>query len=226
MNLLDLGILILLGLVTIRGYFRGLFQELAVLVGLVAGVLVAAHAYLRLAAYLTRWIGEPYARIIAFVVILIAVYWLTRLVAHLLQRLLVHLYLDFFDRLFGSAFALVKGALLIGFGLILISLALPQHTRLIKESRLAPQLTSFARQSLELLPQDFKQRVNDYLQDWLKRGKRDFQGSEGGVGQELESLKRSLEGLGKQDETKVENGRPGEKAPAPAPSPKPKFLTP
>ena len=38
MNLLDLGILILLGLVTIRGYYRGLFQELAGVVGLAAGV--------------------------------------------------------------------------------------------------------------------------------------------------------------------------------------------
>ncbi len=34
MNLLDLGIIVLLGLVTLRGYYRGLFQEVAVLVGL------------------------------------------------------------------------------------------------------------------------------------------------------------------------------------------------
>ena len=52
MNLLDLGILVLLGLVTVRGYFRGLFQELAVLVGVVGGVVVAAHSYLRLASFL------------------------------------------------------------------------------------------------------------------------------------------------------------------------------
>jgi uncharacterized membrane protein required for colicin V production len=31
MNLLDLGIIVLLGLITVRGYYRGLFQELAVL---------------------------------------------------------------------------------------------------------------------------------------------------------------------------------------------------
>ena len=35
MNLLDLGIIVLLGLITVRGFFRGLFQEVAVLVGVV-----------------------------------------------------------------------------------------------------------------------------------------------------------------------------------------------
>jgi uncharacterized membrane protein required for colicin V production len=37
MNLLDLGIIVLLGLITVRGFFRGLFQEVAVLVGVVGG---------------------------------------------------------------------------------------------------------------------------------------------------------------------------------------------
>jgi len=36
MNLLDLGIIVLLGLITVRGYYRGLFQELAVLGAMVA----------------------------------------------------------------------------------------------------------------------------------------------------------------------------------------------
>ncbi len=45
MNFLDLGIIALLLLVTLRGYFRGLFQELAVLAGLVGGLVVAARTY-------------------------------------------------------------------------------------------------------------------------------------------------------------------------------------
>jgi len=42
MNLLDLGIIILLTLIILRGYYRGLFQELSVLVGLIGGLLAAA----------------------------------------------------------------------------------------------------------------------------------------------------------------------------------------
>jgi membrane protein required for colicin V production len=169
MNLLDLGIIILLGLITLRGFFRGLFQEVAVLVGVVGGVVAAAHTYLRLAGLLQPWITNPqHARWIAFAVVFVAVYWLTRLVAHFIQRLLYHLYLDFFDRLLGGTFALAKGALLVGFGLMLLGVVLPRNSHLLKGSVAAPHLISLARQSLSLLPPDFKQRLNDYLKEWRR----------------------------------------------------------
>jgi membrane protein required for colicin V production len=75
MNLLDLGIIVLLGLITVRGFFRGLFQEVAVLVGLVGGVVVAAHAYLPLAELLRPWItASNHARWVAFAVVFVSVY--------------------------------------------------------------------------------------------------------------------------------------------------------
>jgi membrane protein required for colicin V production len=179
MNLLDLGIIILLGLIALRGYYRGLFQELAVLVGVVGGVVVAAYAYLRLAGLFKPWITEPlYARWIAFAVLFVAVYWLTRLVAHFLQRLLYHLYLDFFDRLLGGFFALAKGALLVGFGLMFLGLVVPRDSQLIKGSVVAPRLIYISRQSLGLLPPDFKQRLKDYLKEWRRpREKRQAEGA-------------------------------------------------
>ena len=180
MNLLDLGIIILLGLITVRGYYRGLFQELAVLVGVVGGVIVAAYTYLRLAGWLKIWITDPvYARWIAFAVLFVAVYWLTRLVAHFLQRLLYHLYLDFFDRLLGGFFALAKGALLVGFGLMFLGLVIPQDSQLLKGSVVAPRLIHISRQSLHLLPPDFKQHLKDYLKEWRRpREKRQAEGSQ------------------------------------------------
>ena len=169
MNLLDLGIIVLLGLIALRGYYRGLFQEVAVLVGVVGGVVVAAHMYLRLGALLQPWISDPlYARGVAFGALFVAVYWLTRLVAHFLQRVLYHLYLDFFDRLLGGTFALAKGALLIGFGLMFLGVVIPKDSHLFKGSAAAPHLVYFARQSLGLLPPDFKQRLNDYLKEWQR----------------------------------------------------------
>jgi membrane protein required for colicin V production len=169
MNVLDLGIIILLGLVTLRGYYRGLFQEVAVLVGVVGGVVVAAHTYLRLAGLLRPWITDPqHARWVAFAVVFVAVYWLTRLAAHFIQRLLYHLYLDFFDRLLGGVFALAKGALLVGFGLMLLGVVMPKNSHLLQGSVAAPHLISLARQSLSLLPPDFKQRLNDYLKEWRR----------------------------------------------------------
>ncbi len=107
------------------------------------GVVVAAHTYLRLAELMRPWITDPqYARWVAFAVLFVAVYWLTRLVAHFIQRLLYHLYLDFFDRLLGGVFALAKGALLVGFGLMFLGVVMPQNSHLFKGSVAAPHLIS------------------------------------------------------------------------------------
>jgi hypothetical protein len=38
----------------------------------------------------------------------------------------------------------------------------------MKGSVAAPKLIALARQSLELLPPDFKQRLNDYLKEWRR----------------------------------------------------------
>jgi uncharacterized membrane protein required for colicin V production len=149
-------------------------------VGVVGGVVVAAHTYLRLASLLQPWITDPqHARWVAFAVVFVAVYWLTRLAAHYIQRLLYHLYLDFVDRLLGGAFALAKGALLIGFALMLLGVVLPRDSHLLKGSVGAPKLIALSRQSLGLLPPDFKQRLNDYLKEWrLPREKRQEAASE------------------------------------------------
>jgi membrane protein required for colicin V production len=179
MNLLDLGIIILLALITLRGYFRGLFQELAVLVGVVGGVFVAAHLHSPLAERLKGLVENPmWARIAAFALIFLVVYWLTRLVAYVLQRLLFHLYLDFLDRVLGAFFALVKGVLILGFTLMLLGHLMPKNTPLIKESRTAPWLLSVSKQTLAYLPPDFKQRLQDYLKQWQRPEKMQRTGME------------------------------------------------
>jgi len=176
MNLLDLGLLVLLGLITVRGYYRGLFQELSVLAGVVGGLLAAAHAYLLLAARLQPWIKNPtYARVLAFILILVGVYWFARILGHLLQRVLYHLYLDILDRLLGAFFALVKGVLLLGFALMFLSVVLPRDSHLIKESRTVPLLVQFSRQALEMLPPEFKQRFQEILRKWPKSKKKEEQ---------------------------------------------------
>jgi membrane protein required for colicin V production len=164
MNLLDLGIIALLFLVTLRGYFRGLFQELAVLVGLVGGLLIAARTYLAVATLILPLVNSLYwAQGLAFAVVLVAVYWCVRALAYILQRLLYHLYLDVLDRLLGAFFAFIKGCLILGLALLLLGVVLPKNSHLIKESRAHPLLIHLAKRTLDLLPPDFKQRAKDYL---------------------------------------------------------------
>jgi membrane protein required for colicin V production len=164
MNLLDLGIIAILILVTLRGYFRGLFQELAVLAGLVGGLLVASHTYLAAATLILPFIDSiSWAQGIAFAVVLVAVYWGVRVLAYVMQRLLYHLYLDILDRLLGAILAFIKGCLIIGLALLLLGVFLPKNSNLIKESRTHPLLVQLTKRTLDLLPADFKTRARDFL---------------------------------------------------------------
>ena len=118
MNLLDLGIIIILFLVGLRGYYRGLLQEISVVVGLIVGLIFAAHYYLRLARLISQWIHTPlYSQIISFLIILVLAYWLIRLAGNLLHRFLSFIYLGSLDRLFGGVFGVLKGAIITGLSL-------------------------------------------------------------------------------------------------------------
>lgn len=170
MNLLDLGIIIILLLVVLRGYYRGLFQEISVIVGLLGGILAAAHLYKGLAAKLGPWIKDPlYGQIIAFVVILVIVYWLARLIGYMVKRALSFLYLGGLDRVLGGAFALAKGMLVLGLLLTMITVVVPKDSRLLKESTTAPYLKSFYNRALKLLPPEFMIQIKTHTRDFEKQ---------------------------------------------------------
>ncbi|MEJ2070270.1 MAG: CvpA family protein [Syntrophobacterales bacterium] len=95
--------------------------------------------------------------------VLVVFYWGVRLLSYVLQRLLYHLYLDVVDRLLGAFFALIKGALILGFALLLVGIVIPKDNRLLKGSRARPILIQLARRTLDLLPPDFKERLKELL---------------------------------------------------------------
>jgi membrane protein required for colicin V production len=162
MNLLDLGIIIILLLIGLRGYYRGLLQEISVIVGLVTGLIIAAHYYLRVARLVSQWVHTPlYSRIISFLVIFVLSYWLIRIAGNLLHRFLSFIYLGSLDRLLGGAFGVLKGGVILGFILTIITLAVPKDSKLLQESLAAPYLKIMYNQTLRLLPEEFKQQVKE-----------------------------------------------------------------
>ncbi len=171
MNLLDLGIIVILVLVGLRGFFRGLVQEISVIVGLVIGLVIAAHYYLNLSRLISQWVHTPlYSRVISFLIILVVAYWLIRIGGNLLHRLVSFIYLGSLDRFLGAGFGVLKGCIVLGFILTVVALAAPPDSRLLKESLTAPYLKNIYNQTLVLLPQDFKQQVKEralkFERDW------------------------------------------------------------
>jgi membrane protein required for colicin V production len=162
MNLLDLGIIVILLLVGLRGYYRGFLQEISVIVGLIVGLVFAAHYYLRLARLLAQWLHTPlYARVISFLVILVVCYWLVRIAGHFLHRFLSFVYLGSLDRVLGGAFGMVKGTVILGFILTIITMSVPKDSKLLQESVIGPYLKAVYEQTLVFLPQEFKQQVKE-----------------------------------------------------------------
>jgi membrane protein required for colicin V production len=162
MNLLDLGIIVILVLVGLRGFYRGLLQEISVIFGLVIGLILAAHYYLRLARLLSQWVHTPlYSRIISFLVILVLAYWLIRLAGNLLHRFLSFVFLGSLDRILGGTFGVLKGAVILGFLLTIVTLSVPKDSKLLQESITAPYLKMIYNQTLVLLPPEFKQQVKE-----------------------------------------------------------------
>lgn len=161
---LDIGILVLLGLLTLKGYSRGFVLELSGLVGLVGGILVAAHFHKALADKLSPWITNPdYSRGAAFFISWFAANWFIRMVFSSFRQFLYYLYLGAFDRLMGGLLALAKGVLLMGLFLMFAGNVIFQDSDLLSDSRIAPHMMEFTRQAMALLPMDIKRHLDAYL---------------------------------------------------------------
>lgn len=171
MNLLDIGIIVVLLLAAWRGYYRGFIQEISTIVGLLAGLVVAANYYLRLAKLLQPHLPQPtYNRLVAFFILFILTYWLVRLSSLILQRLSQKLFLGPVDRVLGGLFAVAKGAVVLGFLLSVATLVVSKDNKLLKESRTVPYVKGAYQQVLLLLPADFKgqlqKRFEQFQREW------------------------------------------------------------
>ncbi len=183
MNLLDLGIIVILVLMGLRGYWRGLLQEVSVLVGLVIGLILAAHYYLQLARVMGQWIHTPlYSRIVSFLIILVLTYWVIRLSGNLLHRFFTAILLGQVDKVLGGLFAVLKGGVVLGFLLTVLGLVVPKDSKLLQESLTAPYMQGMYQQVLILLPQEFKDQVRaralQFEREWGGRKQKSQTGKE------------------------------------------------
>lgn len=138
---------------------KGLIASLVSLLGLCAGVFAAIAYAPRGAVLLVAWLSSPrMARLVAFVLILAAVYLSVTLVGRLLRGVCRTIGLGFFDRMAGAVFGLVRGTLL------LASLALPlkpylQHSVEGQSSRLLPYLLQVSHGVSSVMPRDMADQL-------------------------------------------------------------------
>jgi membrane protein required for colicin V production len=147
---------VLLGGVTpfaVRGFFRGFCREACGLAGLLGGAFVGAAGAASLGAVLVarHHLSQPWAGPAAFVLLFVATVVAANLIGRLADRLARAALLGWLNRTAGVVFGTLKGATLLGFGLLAAERLVisPAFTERVTTSRFARPLEQLAIAVLE-----------------------------------------------------------------------------
>lgn len=155
MNVLDILFAVTVVLATLRSFFRGLVREAAAIAGLIAGIYLAARHYPQVAAYIP-WLARHAAHVLAFCLIIIAVYALFALVSYLLRGALKVVLLGWLDRGLGGVLGLAEGALICAAVLLALTVFMPPRPQVVHHSWLAPRLYPLADKMSRFTPAELR----------------------------------------------------------------------
>jgi membrane protein required for colicin V production len=149
-NGLDIAILIVLGVLLLKGLWLGLVQQLCSLAGLALGALLAVRYQASLAEALPAWLSlHPLlASVLSSTLLFLATLVFFILLGLVLSRLLKLVLLGGFNRVLGGLFGLVEGTLLLC--LLLYGLSLTDWFKASQQaSRLAPPFVTLGGQMVD-----------------------------------------------------------------------------
>ena len=142
MEVIDIIILVLIGVGVIQGLMKGSLRQLAFIVGLVAGLLLARALFGTVAEQLAPALGTSItiAQILAFILIWVAVPLGCSLVASILTKALEFVCLGWLNRLLGALLGAVKVMLLVGLGIYVLEYIDPKAEIVSKTTKKASVL--------------------------------------------------------------------------------------
>lgn len=174
MNTLDILILVILGFTLVRGLFRGFVGEIASIVGLVVGFILANRHHDQLLPLVASIIPDPaLANLISYALIFITGLVLVLIVAGLLRHLLKISLLGWLDRLAGGTMGLIKGGLLSILIVLLLTTFLSPQADILRTSRFAPYVNQFSALLADLMPpnlrREFDEKSRPLRDQWRER---------------------------------------------------------
>ncbi|OQY17803.1 MAG: colicin V production protein [Desulfobacteraceae bacterium 4572_35.1] len=142
MNALDIGILVILALFTVKGALRGLVKEICALIGLITASILTFHFYIPVAGQLETLTPLPpqLCVIIAMIVLFVVTMIIFAVAGAVLSRFVKLLFLGGLNRVIGALFSLLQGTLVLALVLYGLSLAsMPAGVKpLFTQSQLRP----------------------------------------------------------------------------------------
>lgn len=161
MNWLDIILILVLAFFAFLGWRRGIIRTALILAGLILGVFIAGCFYVPLGDRLPIS-NITTARIVAFLIIFIAVLAVAFVVAFLLRKTIAAVKLGCADKVLGALFGFVVGAVICGVLLALLAHFLNIEAP-ISQSWIASILLDRVPALLVLLPDEF-----DVVRSWFQ----------------------------------------------------------
>ena len=158
LSVLDWVMVLIVLLSVLQAIAQGFFYEFFSLAGVVAGYLLAAWEYPRVAAWYMQHVNSQWAADIAgFFTIFFVVIVLAGIVGRIARWAVHGVGLRWFDRLLGAVFGFVRGAAINTVIVLALAAFVPQWGWL-QQSRVAPFLLVSGRALIWAAPGDLRQR--------------------------------------------------------------------
>jgi len=173
MNWLDILTIIIITLFTLlgikRGFIKGTFSIIAIIIGLVAGIMFYTQAVGVLKGYgLIK--NVSIASVIGFLIITVASYLLIQILAWALTKFLSTLHLSLLDRIMGGFLGIITGVILVSFIISGISFFFPENEPPLRNSVFVPYVNGSFAIIKEVIPEDFKKDLQQTRKIIQKEG--------------------------------------------------------
>ena len=158
LNSLDWVILAVVFISVLGSLLKGFVRESISLASVVVGIVLASRLYPMTTGFFLHFVrSQDLAAILGFVTIFSGCLIAGALVSFFVHKFVRLAHLQWFDRLLGAAFGLIRGWMIAAV-LVLLLTAFPLQLASIQEARLAPVLLVSARVLILLTPQTLKDR--------------------------------------------------------------------
>lgn len=159
MTVIDWVIVAILVISTFEGLRRGLISAVFSLGGLILGFILAARFWPAFQPLLQRCIHEAWAvELASYLLVILIVVVAMSILGHLLRRTAHAIGLGWIDRILGGAFGLLRGALLVVLGFIIVAAFYPSASW-TRNSRIAPFFLTTAQRAMRSAPTAAASRV-------------------------------------------------------------------
>jgi len=171
MSTFDIVLLIIIGVFTVNGLFKGLIKLLGNIAGLIVGAFIASHYYLNFYALVSKWNWlqnwasghENFAKVLAFIILFALVAKLTAVLFLVIEKIFKLIAIipgsKYLNNLAGAALGLLEGSLSLGLIIYVISrytLVSNFFGAQLADSIVAPLLLQVVNIILPLLPEALK----------------------------------------------------------------------